>query len=322
MPAKNVKSRLSAELEGRLCCPICKALIKRVDNGFQCQDAQCNAVFPVLNGVPILIDEKNSLFAISDYVNKKDVFFKKHNWFKAALSRIIPSIGVNIAGRKNYRKMKQMLLERSRKPRVLVLGGGILGDGMKEMLDAGIELVETDVALVQRTQIVVDAHSIPFADSVFDGVIAQAVLEHVVDPQKCVSEIHRVLKPEGIVYVEVPFMQQVHAGAYDFCRFSHIGLLRLMRQFNEISSGTCVGVGSSLAWSVQYFLLAFFTNNVARKCVQIFCSLALFPLKYFDFFLTNTPSTYDAASGYFFLGCRSNCCIRDKEVITKYRGCF
>lgn len=288
----------------------------------QCQDDRCNAVFPVLDGVPVLIDEKNSLFAISDYVSKKDVFFKKSNCFKAALSRIIPSIGVNIAGRKNYRKMKQLLLERSPKPRVLVLGGGILGDGMGEMLDAGIELVETDVALVQRTQIVVDAHSIPFADSVFDGVIAQAVLEHVVDPQKCVSEMHRVLKPEGIVYVEVPFMQQVHAGAYDFYRFSHVGLLRLMRQFNEISSGACVGVGSSLAWAIQYFLLAFFKNNIARKCIRVISSLILFPLKYFDFFLANVPGTFDAASGYFFLGCRSNSCVGDKEIIAKYSGCF
>ena len=33
------------------------------------------------------------------------------------------------------------------------------------------------------------------ADAGVDAVIAQAVLEHVLDPHRCVEEIHRVLKP-------------------------------------------------------------------------------------------------------------------------------
>jgi len=303
-------------------CPICKSSVKRGADIFQCQNDRCKYSFPVLNGIPVLIDEKNSVFKISDYVTNKETFFKKTNRFKAFFSRLLPSIGVNTAGKANYRKMKSLLLERSANPRVLVLGGGILGEGLRELLDTGIELVETDVALMQRTQLVVDAHSIPFADGVFDGVIAQAVLEHVADPVKCVSEIHRVLKPDGIVYVEVPFMQQVHGGRYDFCRFSHVGLLRLMRQFSEISSGACVGAGTSLAWSVQYFLLAFSKNKLARKCVKLFSALMLFPLKYFDFILTNTPGTFDAASAYFFLGRRSAAYSSDKEIIEKYRGLF
>ncbi len=43
--------------------------------------------------------------------------------------------------------------------------------------------------------LICDAHDIPFADRSFDGVIVQAVLEHVVDPFRCCEEIHRVLIP-------------------------------------------------------------------------------------------------------------------------------
>ena len=35
-----------------------------------------------------------------------------------------------------------------------------------------------------------------FADSVFEAVVSQAVLEHVIDPFQYASELHRVLKGE------------------------------------------------------------------------------------------------------------------------------
>ena len=33
----------------------------------------------------------------------------------------------------------------------------------------------------------------------FDGVMIQAVLEHVLEPTRVVAEIHRVLKPDGLL---------------------------------------------------------------------------------------------------------------------------
>ena len=75
-----------------------------------------------------------------------------------------------------------------------------------------IKFIHTDVSLTTHSQIICDAHDLPFSDETFDGVIVQAVLEHVVDPYRCVEEIHRVLNEEGIVYAETPFMQQVHGG--------------------------------------------------------------------------------------------------------------
>ena len=48
----------------------------------------------------------------------------------------------------------------------------------------------------------------PFPDSSFNIVIIQAVLEHVLNPQKVVKEINRVLKNKGIIYSETPFYSQ------------------------------------------------------------------------------------------------------------------
>ena len=48
----------------------------------------------------------------------------------------------------------------------------------------------------------------------------QAVLEHVLSPESVVKEIFRVIKNDGIVYSEIPFMQQIHMGKNDFNKYS------------------------------------------------------------------------------------------------------
>ena len=110
-----------------------------------------------------------------------------------------------------------------------------------------IELVETDVSFGPRTALICDAHNIPFAEGSFDGVVAQAVLEHVLDPYSCVAEIYRVLKPAGLVYVETPFMQQVHMGRYDFTRFTHwapatLPVVQRNRQRGSVRAGDGLGL--------------------------------------------------------------------------------
>ncbi len=50
------------------------------------------------------------------------------------------------------------------------------------------------------------------------------------------KEIHRVLKDDGIVYADTPFMQQVHEGAYDFTRFTLSGHRWLFKNFALLDS--------------------------------------------------------------------------------------
>jgi SAM-dependent methyltransferase len=151
-------------------------------------------------------------------------------------------------------------------------------------------------------------------------VIVQAVLEHVVDPYRCVREVHRVLKTGGLVYAETPFMQQVHGRQFDFTRFTLLGHRRLFREFEELDSGAACGPGMALAWSFQYFLLSFSTTRSVRVVLRGVSSFATFFLKYFDRFLIDRPGALDAASGFYFLGRRCERSLSDKELITLYRG--
>jgi ubiquinone/menaquinone biosynthesis C-methylase UbiE len=45
---------------------------------------------------------------------------------------------------------------------------------------------------------------LPFRDGVFDCITCFEVLEHVEDPGRVLSEIRRVLKPDGIIFLSIP----------------------------------------------------------------------------------------------------------------------
>ena len=67
----------------------------------------------------------------------------------------------------------------------------------------------------------------PFADSSYDGVIATQVLEHVFDPDRFLSECHRVLKPGGKLLLTVPFAWLEHEQPHDYGRYSSFGIKHL-----------------------------------------------------------------------------------------------
>ncbi len=239
------------------------------------------------------------------------------------MSRCLPTEDCNVAAARVLSYLRDLLVAEQLRPRVLVLGGGVLGDGMDVLAsDPRIELIETDVSLEPRTQLICDAHDLPFRDGCFDAVIVQATLEHVVDPQQCVAEIERVLGPQGMVYADTPFIQQVHGREYDFTRFTLLGHRRLFRHFDELDSGISVGPGSALAWSTRYFLLSFFDSKTVRRIVSGIARLALGWLKYFDYYLAHRPAALDAASAFYFLGRKSPETLADRELLRQYRGGF
>lgn len=314
--------KLPAALQSALRCPVCKHGLEQTNDQFLCINAECGAIFPIVHGIPVLVNEQRSLFKIDDFIKQKPTFFAPRSNLIDIFDRLLPQLQRGTNSLQNYQDLTRLLLKRSSAPCVLVIGGSIEGRNMQPLLrhSPPIYLVDSDVAFGPRTTIIVDAHDIPFADETFDGVIAQAVLEHVIDPARCVEEIHRVLKRTGLVYAETPFMYPVHAGAYDFTRFTLLGHRRLFRRFEEIKSGAGNGPGAALAWSWQYFLLSFASSRWSRSFIRAFVRLTAFWLKYVDLYLEKKPGSLDAATGYFFLGQKSNAVLPDRQLISMYSG--
>ena len=318
---QHIKLKISADTQQKLLCPSTKVELKQ--NGEYLDNVIDPSIsYPIVEGIPILINNDNSLFSINDFVNKKNTTFnlnpEQENSIKKIIRELIPEINANIKSKGNYDKIASLL---SKNSKILVVGGSIKGQGMDSIYDnESFEIVSSDVTFGEYTEIICDAHDLPFQDNTFDCVIVQAVLEHVLEPRRCVSEIHRVLKSDGIVYAETPFMQQVHMKQYDFTRFTHLGHRWLFKNFEEIDSGPCCGPGMALAWSYTSFLRSFTSSRVIDRLLIYFARITSFFLKYFDYFLIDKPGSYDAASGYYFLGKKSDNFLRCEELIQQFKG--
>src|ERR1700730_10091124 len=86
------------------------------------------------------------------------------------------------------------------------------------------------------------AESVPLPDACADIVISNQVLEHVLDPNKAVSEAYRILKPAGWFVGSVPHVSPVHLEPHDFRRFTDLGLEQILEKhgFGEIEvEGNC-----------------------------------------------------------------------------------
>jgi len=293
------------------------------DSTAQCAAAACGASYPVSRGIPVLINGKTSLFSASGILSEQDASAgsSKRRFWRNLESRIVPSISKNWVAERNYRRFFEKMRGKPGIPLILIIGGSTIGAGLGPYLrDPAFRFVESDIYFGPRTGLICDAHDIPFADESFDGVIIQAVIEYMVVPERGVGEIHRILKPDGMVYSETPFMAQVHGGRYDFNRYSHLGHRRLFRGFTELSSGPVNGPGIVLAWSYKYFLMTFFAGKRARNLAHVFAHFTSFWVKYLDGYLITKPGVYDCALGYFFMGEKSATVLPDRELIAGYRG--
>jgi SAM-dependent methyltransferase len=93
-----------------------------------------------------------------------------------------------------------------------------------------------------------DGLRLPFRTGTLDAVLSQAVLEHVPDPQQAIDEIRRVLKPDGVLYIEIAFMQPLHAVPSHYFNVTIYGLEYLLRDWDLEESGTFTGLHDTFEW--------------------------------------------------------------------------
>ncbi|MBI2268210.1 MAG: class I SAM-dependent methyltransferase [Candidatus Blackburnbacteria bacterium] len=78
-------------------------------------------------------------------------------------------------------------------------------------------------------EVLADAKKLPFKTNSFDTALLLQVLEHVDDPERVIKEASRVLKPNGVLIVSVPFFYPLHDMPYDWGRYTSVALKSLMK---------------------------------------------------------------------------------------------
>lgn len=299
-----------------LICPSCRLGFEKINNSKICNNNACsNFKTPLLKIKDkfVFIDFSNFMISKTNFLefNSSSNNVRKNLFFSKFIKSII--YGKSFKTQSNIRSL---INKNDRNKKILVVGGGTIGAGLSKFYkEFKKQIISFDIYYSKNIDFIADAHNMPFKDLSFDLVIIQAVLEHVMYPNKVVSEIYRVLKNDGLIYSETPFMQQVHEGPYDFSRFTESGHRLLFNNFECIKSGFIGGLGTSLLWSIEYFFTGLFRSRKFGKISK----LIFFWLRFIDLIIPNKYNI-DGGCGFFFSGRKKIKKVSDLEVVDFYNG--
>ena len=117
--------------------------------------------------------------------------------------------------------------------------------------------------------------SIP--DNSYDFILSFNILEHIYNSQLFIQESYRVLKHQGEMHIMVPFLWRYHADPYDYFRFTHEALEKLMMDngFKDIKisvtgSGPFKVMSSMIANFIRFQPLVFLIHLISIKIDDIY----------------------------------------------------
>jgi SAM-dependent methyltransferase len=130
----------------------------------------------------------------------------------------------------------------------------------------GIDVAESGHGSNKNYDVLYNKKEIPFKDETFDAIIFTEVLEHIEDVDLTISELNRVLKTNGKLFVTTPFIWAEHETPYDFQRYTSFGIKKLFEKH-----GFCI---------ISY-------KKLVKNKLAIFLIIESELTKYIDSFVSN-----------------------------------
>ncbi len=124
-----------------------------------------------------------------------------------------------------------------RNKKILELGSGEAVDGRfiysdKSKFHRSNIFIRSDIS-PEFGHLVVNVETMDF-DGEFDIILCLNVLEHVYDFQSAIKNIHRSLKPGGILVLSTPYTYPLHMIPMDYWRFSAFALRKMLSDFRTL----------------------------------------------------------------------------------------
>ena len=287
-----------------LVCPKCREHFME-KGSLYCQ--RCGYTFAITaEGKPILLSPESAELKARAAKEERERFgagrMVKGGLF-ARLAALLkpPSFSLNTS----FPQVKRALSENAKagSPRALFIGGMRKSD--LKYFDFA-ERVVIDISDSACVDMIADAHKLPFMGESFDLLICQAVLEHVMDEEEVLGEMRRVLKPGGLAYVSIPFIQPYHSSPCDFRRFTLTGLESKMKGYRKIASGVASGPGSAMARLAVVFAMSLSDNEFFRRAAFYIFGWLFFWLKYLDLFLNGKKYAHMMCAAVYYVGEKEN----------------
>jgi SAM-dependent methyltransferase len=175
-----------------------------------------------------------------------------------------------------------------------------LGSGDTRLHPSVINLDICDGPLVD---IIGSADNVPMDSFSVDLVISQEMLEHVASPSRVMNEIYRILRPDGALYLQVPWIIGYHGCPNDYWRFSRDGIRAIAEEngFTVLRLEETVGPFAGFyRISVEAFaILGSIFVPKAYKPFKIFAVFLFAPLKFLDLLARRSKQSHRLAGGFF-----------------------
>ena len=173
-------------------------------------------MYNILKRVFTAIFPKKTLFRIEPYFRKCYAFFKKGTQhlcniceFKSSHFERLPNADLlcpNCGSLSRDRRLWELISTAYLQSNILILDfspSRSLFRKWKEVTN--VKHIASDLSGDFIADVSYDITQIPEKDAQFDLIICYHILEHVVDDIKAMSELFRVLKPNGTVLIQTPF---------------------------------------------------------------------------------------------------------------------
>lgn len=254
---------LSMTLASLLCCPSCQGALS---------DGACSVCQR-----PFTRSENQWCFTDAS-VDSPDAAFQAETFTGSTLKGKLFNLGKNIVSSEfQWRNhLDKFLSEYSGSATIIELGSG--ARRLRK------EIINVDLFPFPNVDIAADISAVPLRSESADCVILDSVIEHVPDPSAVVQEAHRILKPNGRLFINCPFMLPYHGYPNHFQNFTRDGLRHLLRDFSSCSVQTTFGpVTAWVNMTAESFAVVVAgergTGYLAAKALAM---LPIFWLKYLD----------------------------------------
>ena len=274
-------------------CPKCKSSLLFDTNRITCRGTNCGMSYSYEKEVPVLITREEQ--------EKIRQFLARHT------AQTVPAINSRL---KAKLFPPSQSYDPRRKQRMDPLWGRFNGSSV--ILDVGAQtaslrndVINLDLAPFRNVDLVGYALNLPLADNSIDLLVNTGLLEHVESIPSVLAEFYRVLKPGGVVYTEIPWMQGYHPDPTDFERLTLQGLRRELSRFKidemEVSSGPF----SNICWSVREVFASLCTQKHTFTWTWIIVGWLTFWIKYFDRLAVGKPYAHRFASSYYVIASKN-----------------